>query len=49
MEVTRTDMTFEESTTDKEYWNDPEEFNMGVIHNRYCRLRLVSEVNKNQL
>ena len=49
MEVTRTDMTFEESTTDKEYWNDPEEFNMGVIHNRYCRLRLVSEVNKNHL
>lgn len=49
MEVTRTDMTFEESTKDVEYWNDPEEFNMGIIHNRYCRFRLVSEANNNSL
>ncbi len=49
MEVIKTDMTFEESIKDQEYWNDPEEFNMGSIHNRYSRLRLISEANNNYL
>lgn len=49
MEVIKTDMTFEESTADEAYWNDPEEFKMGVLHNRYCRFRLIAEANNNCL
>ncbi len=49
MEVEKTDMTFEESTKDEEYWNDPEEFKAGVITNRYCRFRLICEVCSDKL
>lgn len=49
MEVEKTVITFEESTKDEEYWNDPEEFKAGVITNRYCRFRLIDEVCSDKL
>lgn len=49
MKVEKTDMTYEESTKDEEYWNDPEEFKAGVISNRYCRFRLIDEVCSDKL
>lgn len=49
MKVEKTDMTYEESTKDEEYWNDSEEYKAGVLLNRYCRFRLIDEVCSDKL
>lgn len=49
MRVEKIDLTFEESTKDEEYWNDLSEFEAGRITNKYCRFRLVDEINSDKL
>lgn len=49
MEVEKINMTFEESTSDEEFWHNADEFIAGKEHNRFCRFRKLSEVGSEKL
>ncbi len=44
--VTDVDLTFEQSQSDIEFWNDQDEFYTGKEHNRYCRFVLNGELDQ---
>ncbi len=42
--VTEVDLTFDQTQSDIEFWNDRDEFYLGKEHNRYCRFVLNGEL-----
>lgn len=47
--VDKTNISYEKSFDDKKYWRDENEFKAGQTENRYCRLKLLCEVNTEEL
>ncbi len=47
--VTDVDLTFDQSQSDIEFWNDQDEFYLGKEHNRYCRFVLNGELEQGTL
>lgn len=49
MKVTKVGMTFEEAVTDRSFWIDSKEYEVGHNHNKYCRFEVITPIGSNKL
>ena len=49
MEIVADNIPYVESIKDEEYWEDKDEFRAGISQNKYCRFRIIKEINNEEL